>query len=53
MIAFTAEYGRGEIFLDGEEIEDAGWFEPDRLPTIPAKISISRSLIDAYLEKYL
>jgi len=46
MIAFTAEYAGGEIRPDGVEIEEAGWFEPDRLPKLPPPISISRRLID-------
>jgi NAD+ diphosphatase len=47
MIAFTAEYAGGEMRPDGVEIEDARWFAPDQLPTIPEGISISRWLIDA------
>jgi len=47
MIAFTAEYAGGEIRPDGVEIEEARWFAPDQLPTIPEGISISRWLIDA------
>ncbi|MBI4206279.1 MAG: NAD(+) diphosphatase [Betaproteobacteria bacterium] len=46
MIAFTAEYAGGEIRPDGEEIEEAQWFDATRLPNLPAKISISRRLID-------
>jgi len=51
MIGFTAAYTGGEIFLDDEEIEDAGWFTADNLPRIPDKISIARKLIDWFLEK--
>jgi len=47
MIAFIAEYAGGEIRPDGVEIEEARWFAPDQLPTIPEGISISRWLIDA------
>lgn len=50
MIAFTAEYSSGEINPDESEIVDAGWFTPDNLPEIPSRISISRSLIDWFLE---
>ncbi|ATW28778.1 NADH pyrophosphatase [Candidatus Formimonas warabiya] len=46
MIAFTAEYHRGELQADGKEILEAGWFSARDLPPIPGKISISRSLID-------
>jgi NAD+ diphosphatase len=46
MIAFTAEYAGGEVRPDGVEIEEACWFEPERLPKLPPRISISRQLID-------
>ena len=26
MIAFTADYASGEIFMEQDEIEDAGWY---------------------------
>lgn len=51
MIAFTAEYAGGEIAADGSEILDAGWFSVDSLPSIPTKISISRKLIEWFIEK--
>jgi len=51
MIGFTATYAGGEISLDDMEIEDAGWFRADNLPTIPGKISIARKLIDWFLAK--
>lgn len=51
MIAFTAEYAGGEIAVDHSEILDAGWFFPDSLPSIPTKISISRKMIDWFIEK--
>jgi len=50
MIAFFADYDRGEIRVDGVEIEDARWFDAENfehLPRLPARISIARSLIDA------
>ena len=50
MIGFTAAYASGEISIDGEEIIDADWFAPDELPRLPDSISISRSLIDHFLE---
>ena len=49
MCAFTAEYEGGEIYVDGKEIGEAGWFTPENLPPIPSPISISRRLIDAWL----
>jgi NAD+ diphosphatase len=51
MIGFTATYAGGEISLDDEEIEDAGWFSAEKLPRIPGKISIARKLIDGFLAK--
>jgi len=47
MIAFVAEYAGGEIRLQDPEIEDAGWYSPDRLPQLPHSLSIARRLIDA------
>jgi len=46
MVAFICDYAGGEIVLEEEELEDAGWFTTSELPPIPPKISISRSLID-------
>jgi NAD+ diphosphatase len=51
MIGFTATYVGGEISLSDDEIEDAGWFTVDKLPTIPGKISIARKLIDWFVAK--
>jgi len=53
MIAFTAEYAGGEMRPDGVEIEEARWFAPDQLPTIPEGISISRWLIDSVTAEML
>jgi NAD+ diphosphatase len=52
MIGFTATYDVGEISLNDEEIEDAGWFTADNLPRIPGKISIARKLIDGFVGKH-
>jgi NAD+ diphosphatase len=51
MIGFTATYHNGEISLDDTEIQDAGWFTADNLPSIPGTISIARKLIDWFLLK--
>jgi NAD+ diphosphatase len=50
MIAFTAEYESGDIKVDGIEIGHADWYSRDNLPQIPMKGSISRDLIDNWLE---
>lgn len=49
MIAFTAEFHDGDIVVDSKEIEDAQWFSRNNMPNIPARPSISRSLIDSFL----
>jgi NAD+ diphosphatase len=51
MIGFTATYAGGEITIDDTEIEDAGWFRIDNLPSLPGKISIARKLIDWFIAK--
>ncbi len=52
MIAFTAHYAGGEIEVDGKEIDHAGWYTTAELPEIPPPISISRELIDWFVEKH-
>lgn len=49
MIGFTAEYAGGEIEIDNNEIVDAGWFGRDNLPQLPARMSISRALIERWI----
>ena len=52
MVGFTAEYDKGEIKVDGVEIEEANWFEVNNLPSIPGSISIARKLIDWFKDNY-
>ena len=52
MLAFTAEHESGEIQIDENEIAEARWFSVEEIPNIPAKLSISRKLIDWFIEKY-
>jgi NAD+ diphosphatase len=52
MVGFVAEHGAGEITVDEEEITEAYWFEPNALPRIPPHGSISRAIIDWFLETY-
>ena len=52
MLGFTAEYAGGEIKVDGVEIAEAAWFSPDAMPAIPGRISISRRLIDYFLDTH-
>ncbi len=51
MIAFTAEYDSGEIKLGEAEMADARWFTPETLPQIPPPTSISRRLINDFLDQ--
>jgi len=51
MIGFTAEYAGGEIQPDHVEIADAGWYPADNLPEIPGWGSISKALIDWFVQK--
>jgi NAD+ diphosphatase len=51
MIAFTCEYAGGEIVLEEAEMAEAAWFTADELPKIPGTVSISRQLIDWFIEK--
>ena len=50
MIGFTARYAGGLITPDGEEIEDARWFSRDELPDLPGFGSVSRYLINLWLD---
>ena len=51
MIGFVADYEGGEITIDNNEIVSAGWFTRDTLPPIPSPLSISRALIDLWMER--
>jgi len=55
MVAFTAQCSTEKITIDNDEISAAAWFSPHNLPNIsdlPDKPSISRQLIDWFIEKY-
>jgi NAD+ diphosphatase len=49
MIGFLADYVSGEIVPKAGEIEDAGWFHRDRLPTLPHPASIAYQMVQAVL----
>jgi NAD+ diphosphatase len=51
MIGSIADYAAGEITIDNKEIVSAGWFRCDNLPGIPSPLSISRALIDSWVER--
>lgn len=52
MLGYTAEWASGEIHVDGREIVDARWFKPEEIPTLPSTVSISRTLIDHFLNTF-
>jgi len=52
MLGFRAKYASGEIAVDGEEIEEAGWFAANAMPTsFPGKVSISQWLVRDFLKR--
>ena len=51
MIGFVADHAGGDIRIDNQEIEAAGWFTRDTLPSFPSKTSISKSLIEAWIRR--
>ncbi|MDR0376419.1 MAG: NAD(+) diphosphatase, partial [Spirochaetaceae bacterium] len=51
MLGFTARHTGGEIRPDGVEIEDARWFRRDALPKLPGPGSVSRYLINQWINK--
>ena len=53
MLGFCCRHAGGEIKVDNIEIEDAQWFPKDKLPTIPGSGSVSRYLIELWLEGVL
>jgi NAD+ diphosphatase len=53
MIGYKARYLSGTVKPDGVEIEDAGWFVKDNLPGLPREGSLSRYLINCWLNDTL
>lgn len=49
MIGFLAEYAGGTVTPDGSEVVSAGWFSRDNLPLLPNRVSISRALLDLWI----
>jgi len=49
MIGFKASFLSGEIKPDGVEIEDAAWFTKNNLPELPGEGSLSRHLINNWI----
>ncbi|MDR2942741.1 MAG: NAD(+) diphosphatase [Treponema sp.] len=53
MIGYKARYLSGTVKPDGVEIEDAKWFAKDNLPDLPREGSLSRYLINCWLNDLL
>jgi NADH pyrophosphatase NudC (nudix superfamily) len=51
ILGYIAEYDSGSISIDPKEIEKADWFYKHDLPELSDKQSISRQLIDFYINK--
>jgi NAD+ diphosphatase len=50
MVGFTAQYAGGDVAIDRREIEDARWFTAARLPELPRRPTLSRRMIDWFLD---
>jgi NAD+ diphosphatase len=50
MIGFFCEWKEGEIQIDPNEIGEASWFDVSNLPRLPPIYSLSRFLIDAFIQ---
>jgi len=50
MVGFTAEYAGDAVTPDGVEITDAKFFTVKEMPAVPAPGSISRTLIDDWIQ---
>jgi NAD+ diphosphatase len=50
MVGFKARYSSGTIQCDGDEIVDAQWFTKNSLPQLPGEGSLSRDLINCWLD---
>lgn len=53
MVGFCAEYKSGEIKLADGELTSAGWFTRENHPPMPSQPSLSRRIIDMWLERKL
>ncbi len=50
MVGFVADYESGEINLSDGELTSAGWFTRDSHPPLPSQPSLSRRIIDLWIE---
>lgn len=51
MVGFIADYESGDVTIQEEELRNAGFFTKDNLPTLPAKLSLARRMIDWWLDQ--
>lgn len=51
MLGFTAEYAGGDLRWADGELTDGGFFRRDNVPQLPRLPSISRRLIDSWLQE--
>ncbi len=51
MVGFWARAEGTEVTAGDGELEDARWFSRDALPRLPPRLSIARSLIDAWFDR--
>lgn len=51
MLGFHADYARGDIQVDGVEIDDARWFHVHELPPAPPAGTISGQLIQDFVRR--
>lgn len=51
MLGFRTEYDHGEIVIEQEELEDVRWFNVHELPDLPSSISISRYLMECFINE--
>lgn len=49
MVGFTADWAGGEIELRDGELTSAAWFSRDEVPMLPTPPSLSRRIIDSWL----
>jgi NAD+ diphosphatase len=53
MLGFSCRHAGGEIRPDGTEIVDARWFSRDKLPMLPGYGSVSRYLVNLWIDGVL
>jgi NAD+ diphosphatase len=50
MLGYLAAYESGEIAIDDKELDDARWFDRDSMPDLPPPLSISRQIINMWID---